>query len=257
MLTFGSLFAGIGGFDLGFERAGMECRWQVEQDEFCRKVLKKRWPKIKRHGDVRTFPPTDPSDWSVDVVCGGPPCQPASVAGLQRGDGDERWMWGEAIRVVRMLRPKVVVMENPTGLLRLVREFGGIVNSLAGDGRVCEWGVLSSAGMGANHQRKRLFILSYPDGWNTSKERTEVGRQRRFICQNYAPKIHVVTRNQTEQEPGIPRVADGIPDQIYRCRSLGNSCDPRVAEWIGRRIVDAATPLRPAAAARNATNPVD
>lgn len=235
-MTFGSLFAGIGGFDLGFERAGMECRWQVEIDDYCNRVLEKHWPNVARFRDVRECGAHN-LEW-VDVICGGPPCQPTSTAGLQRGDGDDRWLWGEALRVVRELRPRVAVMENPTGLLQLVREFGGIVDSLAGDGRLCEWGVLSSAGVGTNHKRKRLLILSYADCRHAPKERTAMGRQRRFLCADHAPKVHVIGRDQTEQEPGIPRVANGIPDQIYRCRSLGNSFDPRLAEFIGRRLME-------------------
>jgi DNA (cytosine-5)-methyltransferase 1 len=238
-LTFGSLFAGVDGFGLGFERAGMVCKWQVELNPLCQQVLAKHWPTVRRHDDVRTFPPTDADDWRVDVICGGPPCQPASDAGLQRGDQDERWMWGEALRVVRLLRPRFIVMENPTGLLRLGREFGVIVSGLAGDGRVCEWGVLSSAGMGANHQRKRVLILSYPDCGDASEERPAMGRQRRFLCAGDATKVHVIRRNQTEQEPGIPRVADGLPNQIHRNRMMGNSIDPRVAERIGRRLMEA------------------
>lgn len=76
-MTFGSLFAGIGGFDLGFERAGLQCKWQVEINEFCRKVLAKHWPDVRRHDDVRTFPPAG-DEWRVDVICGGFPCQDAA-----------------------------------------------------------------------------------------------------------------------------------------------------------------------------------
>lgn len=121
-LTFGSLFAGIGGFDLGFERAGMECRWQVEIDDYARRVLAKHWPNVRRHDDVRTWP--QPDTERVDVICGGPPCQPASIAGLRKGDLDERWMWGETIRIIRDMEPAIAVLENPTGILRLGREFG-------------------------------------------------------------------------------------------------------------------------------------
>lgn len=77
MLTFGSLFAGIGGFDLGLERAGLRCVWQVEISPRCRRVLEKHWPDVRRWGDVKTFPP--PGDWSCDVICGGFPCQPFST----------------------------------------------------------------------------------------------------------------------------------------------------------------------------------
>ena len=71
-LTFGSLFAGIGGFDLGFERAGMVCKWQVEIEPYCQRVLEKHWPDVRRHDDIRTFPPTNPDEWRVDVICGLP-----------------------------------------------------------------------------------------------------------------------------------------------------------------------------------------
>lgn len=104
-MTFGSLFAGFGGFDLGFERAGLRCVWQVENNEYCRRVLAKHWPGLRRPHDVRDFPPDD--DWYADVICGGFPCQDISIAnpagagfdGERRGepsvraeDGEERSM---------------------------------------------------------------------------------------------------------------------------------------------------------------------
>ena len=86
-LTFGSLFAGIGGFDLGFERAGMVCKWQVEIDDYCNKVLAKHWPDVRRWGDIRYFPPlgTTPDEWKVDVICGGFPCQDITSSGKRAG----------------------------------------------------------------------------------------------------------------------------------------------------------------------------
>ena len=83
-LTFGSLFASIGGMDLGLERSGMQCSWQVEIDPFARKVLAKHWPDVRRHDDVRTFPPKE-GDWHVDLIAGGFPCQDISFAGKGRG----------------------------------------------------------------------------------------------------------------------------------------------------------------------------
>ena len=80
MLTFGSLFAGIGGFDLGLERAGMACAWQVEREPYAARVLEKHWPNVRRHDDVCTFPPEE-GNWAVDLICGGFPCQDISVAG--------------------------------------------------------------------------------------------------------------------------------------------------------------------------------
>ncbi len=92
-LTFGSLFAGIGGFDLGFERAGMVCKWQVEIDDYCRQVLAKHWPEVRRHDDVRTFPPRPKGPWSVDLICGGFPCQPVARGG-QRPEAETNVGYG-------------------------------------------------------------------------------------------------------------------------------------------------------------------
>src|SRR4029450_2592075 len=115
MLTFGSLFAGIGGFDLGLERAGLTCRWQVEIDPFCRKVLAKHWPDVTRYADIRELDgrTVDP----VDVLCGGFPCQPHSLAGKRGGSADERDLWREFARVIREVGPRWVLAENVPGLL--------------------------------------------------------------------------------------------------------------------------------------------
>ena len=110
MITFGSLFAGIGGFDIGFERAGMRCEWQVEIDEFCQRVLAKHWPTVGRWDDVHTFPPVPAEDWRVDIICGGDPCQRNSAA----GNSSKPSLGGEFVRVVDVLRPRIVVRENPT-----------------------------------------------------------------------------------------------------------------------------------------------
>jgi DNA (cytosine-5)-methyltransferase 1 len=86
----GSLFSGIGGIDLGLERAGMEIAWQVEIDEFCRRVLEKHWPRVPKYGDIRALNPADLAP--VDLVAGGFPCQPVSVAGKRKGKEDLRWL---------------------------------------------------------------------------------------------------------------------------------------------------------------------
>jgi DNA (cytosine-5)-methyltransferase 1 len=165
-MTFGSLFAGIGGFDLGLERAGMECRWQVEIDDYASRVLAKHWPHVHRWGDVRTFPVGDPSDWRVDLICAGVPCQPVSHAGKQKGADDERWMWGEALRVVADLSPRFFVAENPVGILNHDggRTFRGLLRALASVGYVCEWHVIAAADVGAPHLRQRVWLVAYADG---------------------------------------------------------------------------------------------
>jgi hypothetical protein len=106
----GSLFSGIGGLDLGLERAGMEVRWQVEIEPYCNKVLAKHWPNVKRYGDIKSI------DWTevepVDLICGGFPCQPVSLAGKRLAQEDERWLWPEVDRCLRALRPRYALLEN-------------------------------------------------------------------------------------------------------------------------------------------------
>src|SRR5688572_7874659 len=124
-LTFGSLFAGIGGFDLGLGRAGMVCKWQVEIDPFCRAVLEKHWPAVRRYEDVRHVHGAawcgadeyKDGCWTclrgVDVLCGGFPCQDISYAGPGAGLAGERsGLWSEFDRLIRQLRPRYVLVEN-------------------------------------------------------------------------------------------------------------------------------------------------
>jgi DNA (cytosine-5)-methyltransferase 1 len=164
-MTFGSLFSGIGGFDLGLERAGMECLWQVEVDPYAQAVLAKHWPGTTRWGDVATFPPEEGTHWSVDLICAGPPCQPVSIAGKRKGAGDERWLWGECLRVVATIKPAMFVAENPTGLLYDDggRTFGAIIAALGAAGYECEWHIVSAADCGAPHRRERVWLVARQD----------------------------------------------------------------------------------------------
>ena len=161
-MTFGSLFAGIGGFDLGLERAGMECRWQVEIDDYASRVLAKHWPHVTRWGDVRTFPPGPADEWRVDLICAGVPCQPVSVAGKQKGKDDDRWMWGECLRVIADIEPSVFVAENPTALLSDDggRTFAGIVAAIQAAGYGVQWLTIAAADLGAPHRRERVFVVA-------------------------------------------------------------------------------------------------
>ena len=166
MLTFGELFAGIGGFSLGLERAGMQCRWQVEIDNYANRVLQKHWPSVERWGDIRTFPPDENKAWEVDLICAGVPCQPVSLAGKQKGADDGRWMWGEFLRVVATLRPSIVVAENPASILSHDKgnTFAGIVAAICAAGYDVEWHTISARDVGAPHRRERIFLV----GWKRS-----------------------------------------------------------------------------------------
>jgi DNA (cytosine-5)-methyltransferase 1 len=175
MLTVGSLFSGIGGLDLGLERAGMQVKWQVEIDPYCNRVLEKHWPSVKRYGDIKQV------DWSkvepIDLICGGFPCQPVSVAGARKGDKDDRWLWPEFLRAIREVRPRYALVENVPGLFsaddgRLAR---GVFGDLAEIGYDADWDCVSAADVGAPHLRGRLFIIAYPC---ESRTRLEISGNR-------------------------------------------------------------------------------
>lgn len=163
-IAFGSLFSGIGGIDLGLERAGMHCLWQVEKDAFCTKVLQKHWPNTPRYGDIRDLVPSTLA--SVDLIAGGPPCQPHSLAGKRQASADERNLWPEFARIIRSMRPRWVLVENVLGLLSSEDGdfFGKVLWDLATCGYDAQWFVLSAAQFGAPHRRCRVFIVAHATG---------------------------------------------------------------------------------------------
>ena len=157
-LTFGSLFAGIGGFDLGFERAGMVCKWQVEIDDYATKILKKHWPNVHRERDIRECGSRNLE--RVDVICGGFPCQDISYAGLGAGlEGERSGLFFEAVRLVSELQPRIVVLENVAALL--TRGLDRVLGTLAEIGFDCEWHCIPAAAVGAPHIRDRVWIVAY------------------------------------------------------------------------------------------------
>jgi len=168
-LTFGSLFAGIGGFDLGFERAGFECRWQVEIDQYATKILEKHWPKVHRQRDIRECNASNLE--RVDCIIGGFPCQDISYAGLGAGlDGERSGLFFEAIRLVRELQPRAVVLENVAALL--TRGLDRVLGTLAEVGYDAEWHCIPAAYVGAPHIRDRVFVLAYANGQHGRASRT-------------------------------------------------------------------------------------
>jgi DNA (cytosine-5)-methyltransferase 1 len=224
-LTFGSLFAGIGGFDLGLERAGFVPRWQVELDEFCRSVLARHWPDVPRFDDVRTVTGLEP----VDLVCGGFPCQDIARVGRKAGiEGPQSGLWSEFHRVVRDLRPRFVLVENTTSLT--VRGLDRITGDLAEIGYDAEWDCLPAAAFGAPHIRDRIYLLAYPGGYRESEEHTIfAGWTLAQLHAGWAP------------EPDVARMVDGRTSRLDRdrVRAMGNMVVPQVIEWIGRRIMTA------------------
>jgi len=163
-LTVGSLFSGIGGLDLGLERAGHRVLWQVEKDGACRSVLRRKWPGVDLYEDVRDVGANELS--GADLICGGFPCQDLSVAGRRAGlDGARSGLWFEFRRIVAELAPTWVLVENVPGLLSSNggADFGVILRGLADLGYVGAWRVLDSRHFGVAQRRRRVFLLACRD----------------------------------------------------------------------------------------------
>lgn len=159
-MRFGSLFAGVGGFDLGFERAGMQCEWQVEIDKYCNQVLEKHWKDVRRFEDVNNV--GEHNLLPVELICGGFPCQDLSVAGKRAGlDGDRSSLWYEFERIIGEMLPAWVVIENVPGLLNSNdgQDFAVILNALDNFGYGVAWRVLDSQYFGVPQRRRRVFIV--------------------------------------------------------------------------------------------------
>lgn len=163
MPTLGSLFSGVGGIDLGLERGGWECRWQVEIEPARRAVLEAHWPKIKRRDDIGAVRRARELG-AVDLVAGGFPCQPVSAAGKRLGKKDERWLWPEFARILRLLRPRLALVENVPGLLARGRGMDDVVGELAAFGYDAEWTSIPAAAVGAPHLRDRVWLVAYAHG---------------------------------------------------------------------------------------------
>jgi DNA (cytosine-5)-methyltransferase 1 len=164
-MTHLSLFSGIGGIDLAAEWAGFESVAMVERDKYCQKVLAKNFPNAKIYDDVTTFNAYEYRN-KIDLISGGFPCQPHSLAGKRKASGDERDLWSEVVRIIRESRPKFFLGENVRGLLSSESGafFGRILNDLDKLGYRVGWCLYGAKDIGAVHRRERVFIVAYASG---------------------------------------------------------------------------------------------
>ena len=276
-MTVGSLFSGIGGLDLGLERAGHRVLWQVESNAFCRRILAQHWPDVPCYSDVKKLTGTNLEP--VDLLCGGFPCQPVSQAGQRKGTDDDRWLWPHFARLLGVLRPRYVLVENVPGLFTANggAAFRGILADLATSGYDAEWDCLPAAGVGAPHLRYRVFLLAVladadrgMRDWGTDQPGR--GPERRVTADGGGETLADADRTGLQgrellpqcpgerapgadglggrffdapiggewlPEPDVGRVAHGVPQRVDRLKALGNAVVPQVAEWIGRRLNDA------------------
>jgi DNA (cytosine-5)-methyltransferase 1 len=296
-VRFVSLFAGIGGFDLGLERAGMQCVGQVEINPFCQRVLAHHWPDVKRIGDIHDVNGTEFG--AVDLICGGFPCQPFSTAGKRKGAADDRYLWPEMLRVIEAYRPTWIIGENVAGIVNMALDT--VLSDLEAQNYQCEAFIIPACAVDAKHERKRVWIVAHSaqrgsernagsvQSENEQKERIRqpfnasqgddvpdphgsgFGERRRaesIQSEQYSAQClgqtisHAVNdgHNRAEgneaepssdepnnrlfergntwlPEPGVGRVANGVPGRVDRLRSLGNAVVPQVVEVIGRAIM--------------------
>jgi DNA (cytosine-5)-methyltransferase 1 len=227
------LFSGIGGFSLGLERAGMRTVAFCEINPFCRKVIAKNWPGVPIYEDVReiTANRLRGDGVSVDLICGGFPCQDISCAGKGAGlDGERSGLWGEIVRLARDIRPKVVLVENVGALT--FRGLGRVLGDLAEMGMDAEWYCIPAAAVGAPHRRERIWIVAHSD---------EFGRGGapfgyKTLRQHERPLSEDFRIPELPESP-VCRVDDGVPDRVDRLLALGNAVVPQIPEIIGRAIM--------------------
>ena len=273
MITIGSLFSGIGGFELGLERAipNSKTIWQVEQNKYCQGILKKHWPKAILHNDIREV--NHENVHPVDIICGGFPCQGVSCSGKGKGiEGDKRsGLWGEMYRLIDELRPRIAVMENVPALLWKGRGMHVVMSNLAQIGYNTEWSVISARQFGAPHLRKRVFIVAYPNSTtkkqprtttevdqfsqtkstNVHKKNLQHDREKNLFCKDLQhrrcdtlllepahPKNHTNYWERFPTQPALCHRNDGVSYRLARLKALGNAIVPQCSEYIGQCIVD-------------------
>jgi DNA (cytosine-5)-methyltransferase 1 len=242
------LFSGIGGFSLGLESTGhFETAAFCEIEPYCQKVLKKHWPNVPIFDDIRKLKGKDIG--AIDIITGGYPCQPFSVAGKQKAEQDPRHLWPEYFRLIKELRPTWVIGENVSGHIKLGLDT--VLEDLASEGYSTRTFSISASSIGANHKRERIWIIANSNGSKFLEENSSVRSEGTesirsnigSICENISNTIcneeqEGMGRKWWESEPRVGRVAHGIPKRVDRLKTLGNSVVPHIPYYIGQAIVE-------------------
>lgn len=248
MLKVLDLFSGIGGFSLGLERTGrFETVAFCEIDKKARAVLAKHWPDVPIFEDVSTLTrkALDEQAISVDVICGGFPCQDISLAGRGDGlDGQRSGLWFEYHRLIAEIRPSWAIIENVSALRS--RGLDRVLRSLAEIGYDAEWHCIPASAVGAPHRRDRIWIIANPYGKGLARYITTLSLERarsetegwRFIAEAIGNNpTSGLSRHPSLPKPLICRNDDGFSGRMDRLRQLGNAVVPQIPEMIGRAIL--------------------
>ena len=233
-----SLFSGIGGLDLAAEWAGFKTVAFCEQNEFCQKVLEKNWPGVKIYDDVRTL---DTSELPrIELLHGGYPCQPFSLSGRREGCSDTRHLWPAMLDIVQRTKPTWVVGENVAGHITIGLD--DVCADLEAEGYETRTFVFPAFAVGARHGRERVFVVAHAEGERCSNG-YDSQNERKADREKHTPSNDSGTFGWMETgrwaiEPGICRVAYGVPDRVDRLRSLGNAVVPQQAYPIFAAIAE-------------------
>lgn len=234
-MRFVSFFAGIGGIDLGLERAGHECVGQVEIDDYCLKVLEKHWPDVRRWKDITKLKPAELPE--AELWTAGFPCQDIANLGKRAGLSGERsgLFWAMA-KTIRLVRPNYILLENVAALL--YRGMDEVQGELAESRYDSEWDCLSAGAFGANHLRERVFVVAHPSR-NPIKD-SFFPPPPPIGVQSGKPGgsgfIAVSGTHWATGEPRLSEMADGVSNWTRIVSAYGNAVVPQVAEWIGRQL---------------------
>jgi DNA (cytosine-5)-methyltransferase 1 len=259
-MTHGSLFSGIGGFDLAAERTGCTNVFQVENDPWCQQILKKNFPSVARYGDITQFNAKAYAN-KIDLLTGGFPCQPFSIAGKQKGKADNRYLWPEMLRVIREIKPKFIIGENVFGIIKLALD--QVLSDLEDIGYTTETFIIPACAQNAPHRRDRVWIIAYQKRiqnkliryYNTLEKGSRSKDTKALVFSNTARKrwqkrqyaqVHdtslrdyrraTTCRNYWKSEPTVGRVLDGVSYRLDRIKGLGNAIVPQIAEEIIKGI---------------------
>jgi DNA (cytosine-5)-methyltransferase 1 len=258
------LFSGIGGFALACRMAGgIETVAFCERDKYCQRVLAKHWPDVPICNDIHDLKGNDYG--TIDIITGGFPCQPYSLAGERRGNKDDRALWPQMLRVISEARPAWVLGENVPGIVTLALD--GVLADLEGEGYACETLCIPACGVDAKHRRERVWIVAHATGSRINGESRDICKAQWgsgvALCGEFVGTSQNVANTDSQRgccgttgvenashagqsschwkneadwftESGMGRMAHGVSRRVDRLRGLGNAIVPQVAAEIIR-----------------------
>ena len=236
------LFSGIGGFALAASwTTTIETVGFCEIDPFATQVLSKHWPDIPIHNDITTLQ-NEGQYGAIDIITGGFPCQPFSIAGRKKGYEDDRDLWPEMLRVIQEFKPTWVIGENVAHFANMA--FSRTKTDLEGEGYEVQPLIIPSCSIGAPHQRDRVWIIAHTDRVmrSSSEFQPEVHSEGKGEKRSEWAQFQFINRGNNniefreEDQPFICRMDDGLPDDVDRLKSLGNAIVPQVAYEILKEL---------------------